>query len=171
MVFWFCHLPDGRKIDFVVDRGADAPVFHFLCVARICLNRACANFGAGRTTLRSTRRPPTDASAEVPATGQNGSVHKSLCPMIQFAAAGNDLPVEFFARLIWQESRIRPEAVGPLTRGGGRAQGIAQFMPSTAAERLILNPFDPSQALPKAAEFLRQLRTRFGNLGLAAAAL
>jgi hypothetical protein len=90
--------------------------------------------------------------------------------MIQSAAADNGLPVEFFARLIWQESRLMPHAVGPLTRSGGRAQGIAQFMPSTAAERLLLDPFDPVQALPKSAEFLRQLRAQFGNLGLAAAA-
>jgi Transglycosylase SLT domain len=40
----------------------------------------------------------------------------------------------------------------------------------TAAERLLRDPFDPVQALPKSAEFLRQLRAQFGNLGLAAAA-
>jgi hypothetical protein len=34
----------------------------------------------------------------------------------------------------------------------------------------LLDPFDPVQALPKAAEFLNELRKRFGNLGLAAAA-
>jgi len=33
-----------------------------------------------------------------------------------------------------------------------------------------MNPFDPLQALPKSAEFLRELRAQFGNLGLAAAA-
>jgi hypothetical protein len=43
-------------------------------------------------------------------------------------------------------------------------------MPVTAAERLLRNPFDPAQALAKSAEFLRELRTQFGNLGLAAAA-
>ena len=57
-----------------------------------------------------------------------------------------------------------------MTRSGRRAQGIAQFMPGTAAERYLLNPFDPIQALPKSAEFLRDLRRQFGNLGLAAAA-
>jgi len=80
------------------------------------------------------------------------------------------LPVAFFARVIWQESRLKPRAVGPRTRNGQRAQGIAQFMPMTAAERLLQDPFDPVQALPKSAEFLRELRAQFGNLGLAAAA-
>jgi hypothetical protein len=48
--------------------------------------------------------------------------------------------------------------------------GIAQFMPATAAERNLLDPFNPVEALPKAAEFLKELRGQFGNLGLAAAA-
>ncbi len=43
-------------------------------------------------------------------------------------------------------------------------------MPMTAAERLLRNPFDPAEALPKSAEFLRELQEHFGNLGLAAAA-
>ena len=94
----------------------------------------------------------------------------SICLLIESSARANDLPVEFFARVIWQESRFRANAVGPMTRSGRRAEGIAQFMPGTAAERQLLNPFDPIQALPKSAEFLRDLRRQFGNLGLAAAA-
>jgi hypothetical protein len=71
--------------------------------------------------------------------------------------------------LIWQESRFQPDAVGPLTRSG-RAAGIAQFMPSTASERGLFDPFNPVEALPKSAEFLEELHVQFGNLGLAAAA-
>src|SRR5215470_10453908 len=94
----------------------------------------------------------------------------SICLMAQAAATANGLPFEFFARLIWQESRFRPDAVGPVTRSGERARGIAQFMPRTASERGLLDPHDPVQALPKSAEFLRELINEFGNLGLAAAA-
>jgi hypothetical protein len=93
-----------------------------------------------------------------------------MCLMIESAARANGLPLEFFARVIWQESRFQSDAVGPVTRSGQRAQGIAQFMPGTASERRLLNPFDPVQALPKSAEFLHELREQFGNLGLAAAA-
>src|ERR1700738_4300548 len=95
---------------------------------------------------------------------------EAVCLMIEAAARSNDLPLEFFARVIWQESRFQSDAVGPLTRRGQRAQGIAQFMPGTASERRLLDPFDPVQALPKSAEFLNELRNQFGNLGLAAAA-
>lgn len=100
----------------------------------------------------------------------DNDAQEALCLIVESAARANGLPLEFFARVIWQESRFQSQAVGPTTRTGHRAQGIAQFMPDTARERGLLDPFNPVQALPKAAEFLKDLRGRFGNLGLAAAA-
>jgi hypothetical protein len=100
----------------------------------------------------------------------DSSTADAICLMIESAARANGLPLEFFARVIWQESRFQADAVGPMTRSGSRAQGIAQFMPGTASERGLLDPFNPVQALPKSAEFLAELRDQFGNLGLAAAA-
>jgi Transglycosylase SLT domain/SPOR domain len=101
---------------------------------------------------------------------RESDTRESICLMIESAARESNLPLEFFARVIWQESRFRPDAIGPVTRSGQRAQGIAQFMPGTAGERGLLDPFNPVQALPKSAEFLAELREQFGNLGLAAAA-
>lgn len=98
------------------------------------------------------------------------STSQSICMIVESAAAANRLPLDFFARVIWQESRFEPDAMGPRTRSGARAQGIAQFMPRTALERGLLDPFDPIQALPKSAQFLDELRAEFGSLGLAAAA-
>jgi hypothetical protein len=109
--------------------------------------------------------PPEASPAPAPSDAQ-----KSICLLLESAARAHDLPIEFFARVIWQESRFRADAVGPVTRSGKRALGIAQFMPGTAAERNLLNPLDPIQALPKSAEFLQELQREFGNLGLAAAA-
>src|SRR5436190_18118584 len=103
-------------------------------------------------------------------TERESDTRESICLMIESAAREANLPLEFFARLIWQESRFRPDAVGPVTRSGERARGIAQFMPRTASERGLLDPNDPVQALPKSAEFLRELLHEFGSLGLAAAA-
>jgi len=115
--------------------------------------------------------PDNKASARSPPeTLWDNDAQEALCLMLEAAAKANDLPLEFFARVIWQESRFQTNAVGPVTRSGKRAQGIAQFMPGTASERGLLDPFDPVQALPKAAEFLSELRNQFGNLGLAAAA-
>ncbi len=90
--------------------------------------------------------------------------------MLESAAEANQLPLAFFAGVIWRESHFDPNAVGPRTRTGEHAQGIAQFMPGTAAEHGLDNPFDAIQALPRAAAFLSRLRQQFGNLGLAAAA-
>jgi hypothetical protein len=124
-------------------------------------NRPAAPFPMRGT---SEQAPPAD---NTPAASANAL---TICQMVESAAAANGLPFEFFVQVIWQESRFRSDAVGPITRTGQRAQGIAQFMPMTAAERLLHHPFDPVQALPKSAEFLRELQAQFGNLGLAAAA-
>lgn len=100
------------------------------------------------------------ARAEAEVTSQ-----KEICETLSSAAAANGVPVRFFTRLIWQESRFNPAA---LSRAG--AQGIAQFMPPTAVNTKLANPFDPASAIYKSAELLARLRTRFGNFGLAAAA-
>ncbi len=94
---------------------------------------------------------PADAARE-------SDTREAMCLMIESAARASSLPLEFFARVIWQESRFRSDAIGPVTRSGQRAQGIAQFMPGTANERGLLDPFNPVQALPKSAEFLAELR-------------
>jgi len=114
------------------------------------------------TSKGTSQKPAADT--------READTREAVCLMIEAAAKVNGLPLEFFARVIWQESRFQSDAVGPLTRRGQRAQGIAQFMPGTASERRLLDPFDPVQALPKSAEFLSELRNQFGNLGLAAAA-
>jgi hypothetical protein len=110
------------------------------------------------------------APAKQPETARESDTRESICLIVEAAAREANLPLEFFARVIWQESRFQTDAVGPVTRSGQRAQGIAQFMPGTANERGLLDPFNPVQALPKSAEFLNELRNQFGNLGLAAAA-
>jgi Transglycosylase SLT domain len=93
------------------------------------------------------------------------SFNRDICRALARFAGENDLPPDFFARLIWTESRFRPDAVSP--KG---AEGIAQFIPSTARRRGLSNSFDALEALKQSAEYLDDLRDRFGNIGLAAAA-
>jgi hypothetical protein len=126
---------------------------------------AASGGGIARPSVEELAIPRTPAEAVA-----DTNTREAMCLMIESAARAEDLPLEFFARVIWQESRFQADAVGPVTRSGQRAQGIAQFMPGTASERRLLDPFDPVQALPKSAEFLNELRGQFGNLGLAAAA-
>ena len=129
--------------------------------------------GVARPSVEELAIPLDENNAEPqkpPETARDTDTREAMCLMIESAAKAQDLPLEFFARVIWQESRFQSDAVGPVTRSGQRALGIAQFMPGTANERRLLDPFDPVQALPKSAEFLSELRQQFGNLGLAAAA-
>jgi hypothetical protein len=90
---------------------------------------------------------------------------KNFCSALKEAAESSSIPIGFFARLLWQESRFRSSEVS-----SAGAQGVAQFMPGTAAEVGLDDPFDPFKALPASAKFLRKLHDEFGNLGLAAAA-
>src|SRR5215471_1083268 len=88
-----------------------------------------------------------------------------ICDAIVQAALNNGLPPHFFIRLLYQESNFRSAAISP-----AGALGVAQFMPETANDRNLDNPFDPVQAIPASARLLRDLYQKFGNLGLAAAA-
>lgn len=153
--------PDGRPDTSATQASPGQPASPPLGGA----SPPAATSPAGAVGDKSTDREPADEKPEAPLN----QTSESICLMIESAAQANRIPVDFFARVIWRESRFRTDAVGPVTRSGEQAQGIAQFMPRTAAERQLLDPFDPVQALPKSAEFLRQLFDEFGNLGLAAA--
>ena len=123
------------------------------------LTAACVVLAAALAHLTPARAEPPKPA------GQSPSVDE-ICRTLAQAASDNELPEEFFTRLIWQESRFDPAATSP-----AGAQGIAQFMPQTAAIRGLTNAFEPLQALRESAGYLRELRTTFrGNLGLAAAA-
>ena len=88
-----------------------------------------------------------------------------ICTLIADNAKTYDIPPEFFARLIWKESRFDHKAVSP-----AGAEGIAQFMPATAKLVGITDPFDIEQAIPGAARHLSDLKKNLGNYALAAAA-
>lgn len=99
-----------------------------------------------------------------PHTGGDDAV-AVLCGIVEDSAKASGLPTPFFTRLIWRESAFRPDAVSP-----AGAKGVAQFMPQTASERGLADPFDPATAIPASAKLLADLAHHFGNLGLAAAA-
>ena len=130
-----------------------------LLACALALANAPANAQAGATPATD---PSTASDLHWPA--QPPTVDDN-CRALEQGAAENALPVEFFARVIWQESRFDAHAVSP--KG---AAGIAQFMPATASGHGLADPFEPIEALRHSAAYLRELLDRFGNLGLAAAA-
>ena len=84
--------------------------------------------------------------------------------IIQSAAAANNIPASLLAAVIQQESGFNPNAVS-----SAGAQGIAQFMPTTASG-MGVNPFDPTSAINGAASLLSAYSTRFGSYADALAA-
>jgi hypothetical protein len=110
-----------------------------------------------------TDGPSVDSEPVAEVEAPTPEPKKDFCDALREAAESSDIPIAFFARLLWQESRFQAFEV---SRVG--AQGVAQFMP--AAEVGLDDPFDPFKALPASARFLRKLHDEFGNLGLAAAA-
>jgi hypothetical protein len=106
--------------------------------------------------------PPAAAS---PLPVREASFAADVCRLIENRARWRGIDPHFITRLIHTESRFSPNAVSP-----AGAQGIAQFIPSTARLRNLADPFDPANALTASIDYLSELRSSFGNLGLAAVA-
>lgn len=87
-----------------------------------------------------------------------------VCAAVAGASATTGIDPHFHARLLWQESRFRADAVSP-----AGAQGIAQFMPATAAREGLADPFDPWAAIAASSRHLADLDAALGSLGMAAA--
>ena len=107
--------------------------------------------------------PPDLVRISIPVKPRSGV--DLVCDLIAANAEANGMSPDYFARLIWKESRFDADA-----RSLVGAQGIAQFMPYTAKERGLANPFDVSEAIRHSALYLRDLKSELGNWGLAAAA-
>ena len=123
----------------IVWRGMRDLLFEKLQVARVlAVLLGLLSAAAGNAQAQAPAMEPLD---------------RTVCRLIDDAARTNRLPSEFLTRLIWRESSFRTGAVSP-----AGAQGIAQFMPGTAQEHGLADPFDPEQAIPKAARLLADLR-------------
>ena len=113
-------------------------------------------------------QPPRVKPAAVPppAPVALANSREDICNTLAASANKHGLPIAFFGNLIYQESGLKPRVVSHVG-----ARGIAQFMPGTARMVGLRNPFNPREALPASAKFLRSLLHQFGNnYGLAAAA-
>jgi soluble lytic murein transglycosylase-like protein len=88
---------------------------------------------------------------------------------INAASAAEGLPEGLLARLLYEESRFRPDIISGATTSTAGAEGIAQFMPATSAG-LGIDPLNPAEAIPAAAHDLRKMFDLFGTWSLALAA-
>jgi hypothetical protein len=86
-------------------------------------------------------------------------------PVVNAAASKYGIDPTWLSSLLWQENKFRPTGTSP-----AGAQGIAQFMPGTAA-RYGVNVKDPVSSIDGAAHYLSDNLKMFGgNVGLATAA-
>jgi hypothetical protein len=81
------------------------------------------------------------------------------------SAAKWNVSAGLLAAQIFAESNFNPYAVSP-----AGAQGIAQFMPGTAASYGLGDPFDAEQAIDAQAHLMSDLLKQFGSVPLALAA-
>lgn len=88
-----------------------------------------------------------------------------FAPMLARAAQRWNISAALLAAQIYAESGFNPFATSP-----AGAQGIAQFMPGTAAGYGLRNPFDAEQAIDAQGHLMRDLLRRFGSVPLALAA-
>jgi len=65
------------------------------------IKRASKNSTPSRMQTRASRKKPAETAAET-------NTREAMCLMIESAAKAEDLPLEFFRRVIWQESRFQP---------------------------------------------------------------
>ena len=88
-------------------------------------------------------------------------------PDILAAETNNGLPPKLLARVLYQESRYRPDIISGETKSSAGAVGIAQIVPRWHPG---VNPLNPTESIYYAADYLRQLHDRFGSWPLALAA-
>lgn len=163
------------------------------------LAAAAAYFAARRVTASSdtdaakdsdasitTPEPPTDAgtwdmirnNVSSAAEAVSESVRRIFTPpasakpyqqTISFTEQAYGIPESLLARLLYEESRFRPDIITGQTKSPVGAVGIAQFMPATAKEWGV-NPLDPDDAIDGAGRYLVHLYNRFGSWDKALAA-
>jgi soluble lytic murein transglycosylase-like protein len=117
-------------------------------------------------TLNARSAP---AASPARADGERGSlpdfVPAAYAPALARAAQRWNVSATLLAAQLYVESGFNPFA-----RSRAGAQGIAQFMPGTAREYGLRNPFDAPAAIDAQANHMRDLLRRFGTVPLALAA-
>jgi peptidoglycan DL-endopeptidase CwlO len=94
----------------------------------------------------------------------NVAVPNQYLQTIEQAASSNAIPASLLSALLYHESRFEPSVVS-----SAGAEGIAQFMPSTAAG-MGVNPLDPTSSIEGAAQLLGSYTRQFGSYADALAA-
>lgn len=121
-----------------------------------------ASFDAGRELLEQV-------SAGVRRVFQLPASAAPYADAIARAESDNGIPQSLLGRLLYQESRFRPEIIDGRVKSPAGAVGIAQFMPATARDEGV-NPLNPDEAIAGAGRYLAKLRAQVASWDEALAA-
>jgi soluble lytic murein transglycosylase-like protein len=109
---------------------------------------------------RSVGYGPGDGRSGIPSF-----VPERWAPAISRAAQHWNVGAALLAAQLYQESHFNPYAIS-----SAGAQGIAQFMPGTAKDYNLTDPFDGEAAILAQAHLMHDLLAQFGSVPLALAA-
>lgn len=132
----------------------DTPTFDTVDAAVNAAKQRSQDYGHDHPEPAPAPAAPAPAPAPAP--------RSFLDDLFRKAEQDNQLPAGTLAKIAGIESSFRPDAIGPVTRTGKRAQGLMQFMPDTAKQYGI-DPLDPKQAVPAAGKHIAYLRDLFGG--------
>jgi soluble lytic murein transglycosylase-like protein len=137
-----------------------APAFHF--VRRYAWEpwHFGLSLNAGTTSVGYGAGAGGERSGALP-----GFVPERFAPALGRAAQRWSVSAALLAAQLFRESRFNPFARSP-----AGAQGIAQFLPSTARAYGLRDPFDAEGAIDAQAHLMRDLLRSFGAVPLALAA-
>ena len=107
---------------------------------------------------------PSGSTTEGSTQMGNVAVPGAYAGTIEQAASTNGIPASLLAALLYHESRFEPNVVS-----SAGAEGIAQFMPATAAG-MGIDPTNPTQSIEGAAQLLGSYTRQFGSYSDALAA-
>jgi cell wall-associated NlpC family hydrolase len=110
------------------------------------------------------RRVLPESTTTLPAASGSALAGVPYANLFTQAASRHGVDASLLAAMASQESNFNASAVSP-----AGAQGLMQFMPSTASG-LGVNPLDPSSAIDGAARYMSSLTKQFGSTDLALAA-
>ena len=124
------------------------------------------HFGFGANPRDRAHPAQYEKGAWEPPGGDHGRIHHHLPSFvpprfhdpIARAALRWNVPMDLLAAQLYAESGFNPFAHSP-----AGAEGIAQFMPGTAAAYGLDNPYDPVAAIDAQAHLMSDLLRRFGG--------
>lgn len=132
---------------FLTSRSANASPFSVI-------------FGEAPFMTSPDNLPPTQPKPAGASTWMPPASADPYLKTINQATVNHKLPPRLLGRLLFQESRFRPDIITGKVKSSAGAIGIAQIIPKWHPN---VNPYDANASIHYAGFYLAQLQKQFGN--------